>query len=429
MNFANPLFLWALSALLIPLAIHLWSQKKVKTIKVGSIRFIAEQQPRKTHSLHPNEWWLLILRMLVLALLVLILADPKLDAKPSNDPITYVIEHSLLKNNMIRAMIDSLPQGSVRMLRSGFPEITESESAVDEAPPSYWQLAQQLEKLPSDSVIVFAKARYTGIKGRRPAVKGNIHWVVMDPGNQVRTAVRAVQSDDSVQVLYAESNSGYLTYFSKWIPAKSEDFTINETEDSLELLAESPQQKVPFSQTKPTKILLGYHNNFLAEKEYISAAIRAVARYLNRKIDLQVLRDSEIEKVASDRFLIWLSPQPPPQTTKGLLTFQPDSLADRLILPGKEAGQFHLTDFLNAESITEEHLPEQIMYMLGVNSESDGEAKPYDLRAMDMREFRPYKLAGIGIPQHGTTQVTLGLWLLLGTLLITERVLAYVRKQ
>jgi hypothetical protein len=40
MAFLNPLYLWALLGLAIPVAIHLWSRKEGRTIKVGSIKFL-----------------------------------------------------------------------------------------------------------------------------------------------------------------------------------------------------------------------------------------------------------------------------------------------------------------------------------------------------------------------------------------------------
>ncbi len=429
MNFLNPLFLWALSALIVPLAIHLWSQRKVKTIKVGSIRYISEQQPRRTHSLHPNEWWLLILRMLSLGLLVLILAEPKLDLKPSRDPLTYVIEPSLLSNANIRTMIDSLPQAAVRLLRSGFPEISGYEVVRDTVPPAYWQLAQQLEKLQSDSIIVFTEALVSGIKGMRPSIKGNIHWVVIDAGTRIQSTVGAVKTADSVRLLKAESSSGYLAYFNEWVGVNSQNLRISETGDSIQFPQTSGQRTLPLTETKPTEILLGYHDSFLSEKDYLTASIRAVSRFLQQEISLQILKDTEIEKVDPAHFLIWLSPQLPPQTNQGLLTFRRDSLADRLLMPGTAARHFVLTDFLNAENVTAQHLPEQMIRILGLHSEVESQPKQYDLRAMDIKEFRPLAMAGMGSARKENTPLTGWLWLLLGILLITERVLAYMRRQ
>ena len=44
MSFLQPSYLWALLAIAIPIAIHLWSRKKVRTIRVGSTQYITENQ-------------------------------------------------------------------------------------------------------------------------------------------------------------------------------------------------------------------------------------------------------------------------------------------------------------------------------------------------------------------------------------------------
>ena len=40
MTIKNPTYLWALLGLLVPLAIHLWSRKSGKTVKVGSTQWL-----------------------------------------------------------------------------------------------------------------------------------------------------------------------------------------------------------------------------------------------------------------------------------------------------------------------------------------------------------------------------------------------------
>ena len=42
MSFAHPLYLWTLLGLLVPIAIHLWSKKEAKTIKIGSVQLLSE---------------------------------------------------------------------------------------------------------------------------------------------------------------------------------------------------------------------------------------------------------------------------------------------------------------------------------------------------------------------------------------------------
>src|SRR6187549_1844600 len=74
MQFLNPTWLWGLTGLLIPLAIHLLSRKEGKVIRVGSIRHLEETSTRQFKSIKLNEFVLLILRSLLILFIVLFLA-------------------------------------------------------------------------------------------------------------------------------------------------------------------------------------------------------------------------------------------------------------------------------------------------------------------------------------------------------------------
>ena len=76
MSFANPLFLVALSALAIPVIIHLFNFRKFKKIYFTNVRFIAEieQQTKKRSQL--KHLLILLMRLLAIACLVLAFAKP-----------------------------------------------------------------------------------------------------------------------------------------------------------------------------------------------------------------------------------------------------------------------------------------------------------------------------------------------------------------
>ena len=95
MVFLNPLFLWTLLGLLVPVAIHFWSKKKVKTIKIGSTQLLRELNPKQTKSIRLNQWFLLLLRMMIITLIALILAAPGIEFLKTERSITYLIEPSL----------------------------------------------------------------------------------------------------------------------------------------------------------------------------------------------------------------------------------------------------------------------------------------------------------------------------------------------
>jgi hypothetical protein len=76
MSFLYPGFLWALTALAIPLAIHLFQFRRYRTLYFPQTQFL-EQVQQNTRSLRRLRHWLvLLLRMLALAALVLAFARP-----------------------------------------------------------------------------------------------------------------------------------------------------------------------------------------------------------------------------------------------------------------------------------------------------------------------------------------------------------------
>lgn len=76
MRFVYPEFLWALSLLIVPILIHLFSFRKYKTLYFSSLQFIqhVEQQNKSTQKL--KNLLILICRLLMIAFIVLAFAQP-----------------------------------------------------------------------------------------------------------------------------------------------------------------------------------------------------------------------------------------------------------------------------------------------------------------------------------------------------------------
>jgi hypothetical protein len=98
MKFMYPQVLWALSALLIPIVIHLFNFKKYKTLYFSSLHFLkkVDEQARSTKQL--KRWLILIARLLVYTFIVFAFAQPYFitnESKPSpNQPVLIHIDNS-----------------------------------------------------------------------------------------------------------------------------------------------------------------------------------------------------------------------------------------------------------------------------------------------------------------------------------------------
>src|ERR1700761_2679139 len=76
MIFLHPIWFFALTAVSIPVAIHLWNIRKGKTLKIGSIALITAASQKKAVSRRLSEKLLLLLRCLLLILIAFILTMP-----------------------------------------------------------------------------------------------------------------------------------------------------------------------------------------------------------------------------------------------------------------------------------------------------------------------------------------------------------------
>jgi hypothetical protein len=75
MSLLNSIALWGLLAISIPILIHLWNGKRGKTIAWAAMDFLTDAENRVSNGIKLENWLVLVLRILVIGLLVLILAQ------------------------------------------------------------------------------------------------------------------------------------------------------------------------------------------------------------------------------------------------------------------------------------------------------------------------------------------------------------------
>src|SRR5919107_1833405 len=107
MQFLNPIWLWGLTGLLIPIGIHLLSRKEGRTIKIGSVRHLEDNTTRQFKSIRLNEYLLLALRCLLITLLVFLLSDFIFNGIDENKK-WLLIEKGLECDDKLAVLIDTL---------------------------------------------------------------------------------------------------------------------------------------------------------------------------------------------------------------------------------------------------------------------------------------------------------------------------------
>ena len=432
MYFLSPLYLWALLGLAIPIAIHLWNKKEGKTIKVGSIRLIEEADSKQSSSIKLNEWLLLILRLLLLTLLILIIAEPRIKQSTQKVAVTYLVEASLLAYEETTKIFDTLnPENTIRLFQEGFPELDrENFTDASKVVPNYWQLAKELEELQSDSIVIFTNSFVTGIKGKRPAIQKNVNWIFLDPGKTEEVVIKASEKDGRITILKTLNSSESLSFETEKISANDPRISKTTERDSFYFRNNNSAEVLPITKESAIKLEVYYTENFAESERYIEAALQAISTYANREISIHKVQERESLEIQNADAIIWLSEEPKPKTTIPILFYKENVLASSLILPGDSINEFILTTTLNSENSISDHLAEELISFLDLNKELKEVVSKLDKRVMPREQFIPNLANSAELTKSSNSKdITNWFWLFLIPVIITERLLSKFRNK
>lgn len=184
LQLVNPIALLALTAVSIPVLIHLWNVRKGKTLKVGSIALLAESSKQPARSRRITNWPLFLLRCLLLLLLAFLLANPFWKSGKKNGSAGWVIVAGEYLSNTYQQhgiFIDSLLKKGFELhrLSPGFEKISWQDTiSFRTSAESPWALIKQLNTgLPKDfPVYLFAGNLLRDYYGERPVTRLDLHW-------------------------------------------------------------------------------------------------------------------------------------------------------------------------------------------------------------------------------------------------------------
>lgn len=172
-----PAALAALAALLLPLLIHLARRSEQRPTDFAALRWL-RQKPKPRHRIRFDEWPLLILRLMLLALLAVWLARPVLFGSASEAPWVAVMPG--IDATQARAAVDD-KKARLHWLAPGFP-------ALDQPPPAAGSLpfASLLRQLDSElpaavKLSVVVPEQLQGADAQRPQLSRAVEWKVL-PG-------------------------------------------------------------------------------------------------------------------------------------------------------------------------------------------------------------------------------------------------------
>ena len=269
--FSSPLWLIALATLAIPLALHLWSRRPRRLIRVGSLRHLDGLTPTRARSARLSQPWLLLLRLAILAAIVLALAGPRLAGAALGLPRSLtLVEPSLLAD----PLLDSLrrARATVRLLAPGLPKVRLPASPAEPIPA--WEGLLLADRLvaPHGTIDLFARARMATLGQLRPAIHATVRWhrPAPPPASQWLARVTRVPGD-SVQAVIGEGDAAGVEY--RRVRAA--------TYRKLPLRVAGPSEPLV-----PLRLLVSTTGTESVHSGRIALAVRAVAEELGQSVSL-----------------------------------------------------------------------------------------------------------------------------------------------
>lgn len=201
-----PAALAALAALLLPLLIHLARRSEQRPTDFAALRWL-RQKPKPRHRIRFDEWPLLILRLLLLALLAVWLARPVLFGSASEAPWVAVMPG--IDAAQARAAVDD-KKARLHWLAPGFPALDRPSPAAASLP--FASLLRQLDsELPAAvKLSVLVPERLQGADAQRPQLSRGVEWKVL-PGAMPAPKPLATPVP-ALSVRYAEDHKEGLRY-------------------------------------------------------------------------------------------------------------------------------------------------------------------------------------------------------------------------
>jgi hypothetical protein len=180
-----PVGLAAFAALIVPLLIHLARRSEQRPTDFAALRWL-RQKPKPRHRIRFDEWPLLWLRMLLLALLALWLARPVLF--DSADETSWIAVLPGVDVAQVKASVGET-DARIRWLAPGYPDL-------EEQPPTgtlpFASLLRQLDaELPANvALTVFVPEQLQGADAMRPQLSRAVQWKVVPGAMPVQKPMR-----------------------------------------------------------------------------------------------------------------------------------------------------------------------------------------------------------------------------------------------
>ena len=250
----QPLWLGAMATIAAPVILHFWNDRRGKVLRIGSISLLMRASQRMAWSRRLSQWWLLLLRCLLLVLLAILLAGPYW--RRTGHVKGWVLEDAGATTGW-GVVVDSL-------VKAGWERHVMSDSE------NYWNGFRVADSTAPAGAPFYVVT--TGLvqrfSGERPSTEREVHWDTYAPADSVRHWIRAawLSGPDSVRVLTGLSRSTGTNY-------------------SGETVARGRQLPVGVD-TSVLRVAVCTDPAYRQDGRYVGAALRALQQYTRRRIDV-----------------------------------------------------------------------------------------------------------------------------------------------
>lgn len=332
LQFLEPIWLLAAGTISIPVLIHLWNIRQGKILKVGSIQLLSRTAQQRARSLQITEWFLLLLRCLLIGLLALLLAKPYWKSNTQKGWVLMEEPDASQAYTYFKPLVDSLLNAgyTLHLFEKGFKETDlptvlhkKTDTGITSL-PSYWQLISLLDQqsLSGMPVYLFTGNRLNRFTGDRPYVGISVKWKTFTHTDSVQRFIADAYlgSNDSIILSIGETHP-FATSFHQQVIAtdqpRQNDFVLNVQNGNLSV-SYGNGESIPVD-TGKWKITI-FANTYVNDLRYVQAAIQSIKQIKKKRIDLTLARTTA-QIPAKQDWLFWLSDLPLPANIDALSVY------------------------------------------------------------------------------------------------------------
>ncbi|MEN0052173.1 MAG: BatA domain-containing protein [Mucilaginibacter sp.] len=330
MLFLNPIWLFAVAALSIPVAIHLWNIKRGKVLKIGSISLFDKAAQKSSRSFKLNDVPLFLMRCLLLMILALLLAGPIWQkhntATKSKGWLLIPKENIGESYRKFKLLADSLIKVGYEFhyFNEGFTKADLHKIIVDLARKengsllrnnNYWnriaELSQQFQPAIPVYIITPNSAKY--FVGDKPTTALNLHWQTYTPNDSLSRWIEQAwfTPDNDIKVIEGNSKPSGTNFTNSIMKSGDRGGSAFEvgTSNGKPTIKLKNSNQAPVAIDTTTQQLAIYPGRNTVDATYLMGALQAIATFSQLKINVKIYNDPA-GIPAGQSWVFWLSDKP-----------------------------------------------------------------------------------------------------------------------